>query len=254
MSPIRDNMPLYCSVLKEALTSDIAGILQVSSIAPKTILAILEADEAFCYWMDREFSPVSSSVEGWDEFIEKCRMYPKEKLCSVQEFIPNAKSLFEAQQESAPLFDQTQFEDTNILIWTTYDTDAHAGNILAHVLREDATGHAVYGLKKIDNGLNFPEKNRDLRNALIYLPNANSPLSLEGKAKIEAIDEEMIVEKMRSYGINSAIPAFYERMSLLKELARIEGITLYEINRKMTNLEYGYETTDTFDSTCYAWE
>lgn len=282
-SPIRDDMPLYLSSLKEALTYEAVKSIGIQSVAPKTILVILESP-GFSYFdlTDTQtgqnsdsfstqtqsyralmFKQIAQGVNGLQEgvlrfCIRKAGPPPREKLCSAQEFVSDSQPLFEVGQRlqdeygsdlvgMANRFDQKQFEETNILIWTTYDTDAHAGNILVHPLRLDEQGREVYGFKKIDNGLAFPNTNRQLRNALNYLPNMKRTLSDEGRAKIYAVDVDIISEKMKYYGMDNAIPSFLERISLLKELAMKEGITLEQINKEMTKLENGYEDSSRYN-------
>lgn len=227
-SPIREDMPLYCSSLKEAVAYQFAQALSLDAhIAPPTALALIKSDKFFYL---QEMSELNLDVET-----------PREKLCSVQEFIQDAKPLFEINHEQgsslAPQFDQKQFEELNLFIWALYDTDAHEGNILGVVLRHDENGQPIYGLKKIDNGLTFSKRNRYLRNALAYLPNASCPLSDEGKEKLLNADVEALSEIMREYKLDYAIPAFHKRMSLLKKLALQPAITLKEINDKLREME-----------------
>jgi hypothetical protein len=239
MSPIRDNMPLYLSSLREALASQIANSANLGNVVPKTVLAVLESDR-FSYLIDR-ISPSEMS-----RYLAECGPDLKEKLCSVQEFVPNAKTLFEARhdlqmaglsdEEIANRFDQRDFEDANILIWTTYDTDAHAGNILVYAKGTDAIGNEILGLKKIDNGLAFPDKNRQLHNSLSNLPNARRPLSEEGRAKIAALDPDALSAQLEAYGLSSAVPALRERIAYLKELSQKPDITLHQINQEMSKL------------------
>jgi hypothetical protein len=235
-SPLRNHMPLYLSSLREALTYQIGMSIGVSEIAPKTMLAILESS-GFSYLIDR-ISP--SEI---DRYLEHCGPDLREKLCSVQEYVNGAKTLFEAQQELqmgglsdeeiANRFDTRDFEDANILIWTTYDTDAHAGNILVYPKGTDAIGTEILGFKKIDNGLAFPDKNKQLHNALSYLPNAKRSLSEEAREKIAALDIEALSEQLIAYGLESAVHACKRRIVRLQQLAARPGITLYEINKKM---------------------
>lgn len=233
-SPIREDMPLYCSSLKETVAYQFAQALSLdANIAPPTALALIESKKFFYL---QEMSELTLDVET-----------PREKLCSVQEFIQDAKPLFEINhKENAIQFDQKQFEELNLFIWALYDTDAHAGNILGVVLRHDENGQPIYGLKKIDNGLTFPERNRYLRNALAYLPNASCPLSDEGKQKLLNADVEALSEIMKEYKLDHAIPAFHKRMALLKELALQPAITLKEINDKLREME-----SDDHSSSCY---
>lgn len=239
VSPICDDIPLYLSSLREALTYKIAQSIRVEQITPKTVLAMLESGK-FPYLLDRV------SDKEINRYLEECGPDLREKLCSVQEYVSHAKTLFEAQQELqssrlsdeeiANRFDQRDFEDANLLIWTTYDTDAHANNILVYAKGTDSIGNEILGIKKIDNGLAFPDKNRELRNALAYLPNAKRPLSEEGRIKIETLDIERLSQELETYGLGSAVPALQKRLTRLKELAKQPEITLYQINKEMKKL------------------
>lgn len=235
-SPVRSYMPLYLSAFREAAAWDIANAIGVGSIVPKTRLAILECD-SFADFSERV------SQKEFDSYMEQVGSSGREKLCSVQEFVPNSKSLFEALQELqqlglsdeeiGPRFDQKDYEEINILLWTTYDTDGHSGNFLCYPKGADSLGNEILGLKKIDNGLAFPDRNKQLRNHLKYLPNARLSLSEEGRAKIAAINVEEIVRKLEIYHLDSAIPAFRQRIIYLKKLAKKPEITIKEINHKM---------------------
>lgn len=239
MSPVRANMPLYLSSMREVLAFKIAQSIGVDSIVPKTTLGIFESDRF------HDFSN-GVSLDELKRYMEQCGPADKEKLCSVQEFVPNAKSLFEAihelemsdlsDEEIANRFDQSHFEEANILLWTTYDTDGHLGNFLVYPKGVDEIGNEILALKKIDNGLAFPDKNKNLRNNLSYLPNAKRELSAEGKAKIAAIDVEAIAKQFEEMGLESAIPALKERILVLQELAQRPGITLKEINTEMSKI------------------
>lgn len=239
MSPFRDHMPLYRSSLREGLTYQIAASIRVTNVAPRTVLAIMQSDSFY------DFSD-GVSLKEISNFEESCGKATREKLCSVQEFIPNSKTLFEAlhdlqmaglsDAEIAARFDQSDFEDANILLWTTFDTDGHSGNFLVYQKRIDEIGNEILGLKKIDNGMSFPEKNKQLRNHLAHLPNAKIPLSEQAKAKIAALDIDRLSDQMRAFGLESAIPALQQRIPLLKEYAARPGITIKEINTLMSNI------------------
>jgi len=239
MSPLRDNMPLYHSSMREVLGSLIAEAIGVCDVVPKTVFGIFESDKFHDFSEGVSFSELQ-------RYMEQCGTVTREKLCSVQEYVPNSKSLFEAihelemsglsDEEIAQRFDQSNFEDANILLWTTYDTDGHMGNFLVYPKGMDQTGNEILGIKKIDNGLAFPDKNEQLRNNLSYLPNANKELSAEGKAKIDAIDVDRLAAQFEKMGLESAIPALKERIPYLKELAARPGITLKEMNTAMSKI------------------
>jgi len=239
VSPIRAYLPLYKSAMREVLAYRMAVHLGVAQIVPKTSLAILKSDQ-FHDFLE------GVSAEERKRYLELCGEPDLEKLCSIQEYVPNAKSLFEALQdfqmagltdaEIAARFDQTDFEDANILLWTTYDTDGHMGNFLVVPKGTDAIGNQMLGLKKIDNGLAFPDKNVQLRNNLAYMPNAQRPLSEQAKAKIAEIDVDRLAKEFEAMGLETAIPALYERMAALKNLAKEPGITIKQINKIMTKI------------------
>jgi hypothetical protein len=239
LSPVRSYMPLYLSSMREVLAYQISEILGCGGIVPKTTLGIIESDQ-FHELLD-EIDPSERH-----RYFEYCSFADREKLCSVQEYVHGAKNLFEAihEMEDANLtdeeignrFDQEDFENANLLIWTTFDTDAHMGNFLVYPKGVDEVGNEILGLKKIDNGLAFPDKNEQLRNNLVYLPNAKSPLSEEAKCKIAAIDVDLLAKQFELMGLESAIPALKSRISYLKSLANEPGITIKEINRQMTKL------------------
>lgn len=238
-SPLRTHIPLYESSMREVLAYEIACSIGVGGIVPKTSLAIIESEK---------FHQFSDQIRGDERsrYFELCPPDDREKLCSVQEFVQNGKTLFEAihELEGAGLsddeitqrFDQDDFEAANILLWTTYDTDGHMGNFLVYPKGVDEIGNELLGLKKIDNGLAFPEKNRQLRNNLSYLPNAKLPLSEEGLRKIGAMDVEKLAQQFEKMGLESAIPALRERIPYLQKVAQEPGITLKEINRKLIQL------------------
>lgn len=238
-SPLRQNMPLYRSSMREVLAYEIAKLIGVGSIVPKTVFAILESEK---------FHDLNDevSVDEMKRFLEIVGDVDKEKLCSVQEYVQNSKSLFEAihdleaaglnDEEIANRFDQVDFEDANILLWTTYDTDGHMGNFLVYPKGFDSIGNEILGLKKIDNGLAFPEKNKQLRNNLSYLPNAKRELSDAAKAKIAAIDVDSLAAQFENLGLDSAVPALKERIAKLQELAQQPNITIKELNTAMTNI------------------
>ncbi|HSX11294.1 MAG TPA: hypothetical protein VLF94_06250 [Chlamydiales bacterium] len=239
MSPIREHMPLYCAPFREVATYDIACLIGVDGVAPKTVLTILDSPS---------FYDFSESVAREELFSYEMQVGPpdKEKLCSAQEYVPNSQTLSAVVQELqamelndeeiAARFDQNDFEDANILIWTTYDTDAHRGNILCYPKGTDALGNEILGLKKIDNGLAFPEENQELRNALAYLPNATKPLSEEARTKIASIDVDAVAEKLKTHHLDTSIKALRERMESLKTLAQDRSLTIQEINRAMRYL------------------
>jgi hypothetical protein len=171
----------------------------------------------------------------------------KEKLCSIQEFIPNMTALFAliqdwideklSDEEVLQSINQNDFEDAMIFIWLIFDNDAHAENIYIPLESERESEVKVYHLMKIDNGLSFPLKNSDLYNSLAFFPNAELCLSSRAKQCIRDISVVEIVELMKLFELEEAIDAFLERAQILKELARRENITFSEIDLRLCALE-----------------
>lgn len=236
---IRKDIFPYFSPMREVLASQIANLASLHDVVPKTILTLIESDQ-FHDLADRVASEERERYQELIPFIDH------EKLCSAQEYIPNATSLFEAlhemqdnrlsDQEISARFDPQSFEEANLLVWLTGDTDAHGGNFLVYPKGVDAIGNEILGLKKIDNGLAFPEDNGYIVNALAYLPNANEPLSEEGKQLIKALDIQELSKPFEKLGLDSALKAFKERVMALKNCAKQPGITLREIHNLMIRL------------------
>lgn len=208
---VRTHIPLYRTAQTDALAYQVACELGVGSFTPEAHLAILS-------------HPVFYGEE-------------KEKLCSVQRFLPCQYNLVELIQS---LLDRgvpqtswvSQLADRSekmmLYIWCIGDTDAHVDNF--PILNE-------MEVVKIDNSLSFPDVNSHLFDALFYLPHARNLLSEEGKKYIQTIPKERIVEKMHFFEMQSAASAFLERVSLLQALAERDGLTLAEIELRLRALE-----------------
>lgn len=238
-SPLRKNMPLYRSCMREVLAYRIAQVIGARSIVPKTEFIIMKSEHF--HDLFEEIAP-----EERKRYSEIFGPADKEKLCSVQEYVDGGMSLFEALQdlqsrdlsdaEIADRFDQKDFEEANMLLWATYDTDGHSGNFLVYSKGTDLVGNEILGLKKIDNGLAFPDKNSQMRNNLSYMPNASRELSEETKAKILALDVEQLAAEFEKVGLDSATGAMKKRIPILQELVKRDGITIKDINNELSKI------------------
>lgn len=226
---VRNGIPLYRSAQTDAFCYTLAAMCGIGSITPKTVMHILSSENYY---------DISSLLQGEEqELFHRFTGFPdREKLCSVQEFVENSDDLYNIMHELpqndsdlAEAFDQQDIEEASLFTWLTGDTDAHSGNFRAYVKRVDANGKPVYGLKKIDNGLTFAEKNDGLYSVLQYFPNAGRPLSKETIDKIRSIPMEQILEKMDDYQLGNTKDAFIERVSVVKLLAERDGISIEEI-------------------------
>ena len=216
---IRRNVPLYHAAMREALAYKIALEAGLEGVVPNTKLAVLRADQFY------------DCEEG---------VSSQEKLCSVQEYVRSSKNLFEmishleneglSKSEIEARFDQDDFEAVNLLVWVTGDTDAHFGNILAYPKE-----NGLIGLKKIDNGLAFPDTNEACFNALVAFRKAKDPLSDSMKEKIAGLKVESLARQLASYGLGSAVPALRARVLLLQELALVPDMTIRVLNRMVAS-------------------
>lgn len=224
---IKAGIPLYRSSLTEALCYEVAKICQLEHITPMTFLSILFHPHFF--YLSKGLCP--------------------NKLCSVQTYIENSYSLHKilgelfalniGEKELQEQFDQEDFEDINLFIWLTYDNDAHPENFRAYPKKINEKGMTVYGIKKIDNSLCFPEKNTHFFNSLMYFPNALEPLSAKIRQKILELPVEEINRCIHKYGLYSTSLAFYERISILKQLAQETEMTYYECSLRLDLLGKG---------------
>jgi hypothetical protein len=237
---VRPNIPLYRSAQTDVLAFRIASLMGIAEITPETVMAIIS---------NSEFYDLSDhlTAEELQDFIKDTGSIDREKLCSIQTFIPDSKELFEvihewlhanySNDQIESFIDQNDFEDANLFIWSIYDNDAHGGNIRVYVKKTDEHGNKIYGIRKVDNGLSNPEKNRYLVNYLAYLPNAEKALSERAKAKIAQIPISEIAAEMRNFEMEACIDAFKERIEVLQILAKRKDITIAEINLRMSALE-----------------
>ncbi len=218
---IREHIPLYRSAQTDAFCSTFASLCGIGSITPKTVMHVISSENYY---------DISSLLlgKGRDRFLLSTGSPDQEKLCSVRELVPNSESLRSAQQHSKD-YDQKDLEEVSLFIWLTGDTMAGSNNVLAYVKLVDSNGKRIYGLKKIDNTLSFPEKNGGFFTNVSNFPNVHLPLSKEIIAKISSIPTKQILKKMDDYQLGNAKDAFTERVSIIQELAQRQEITIEEI-------------------------
>lgn len=232
---VRDHIPLYHSSSSESATYALAKEVGIDNVVPTTAMAIVRSSI---------FYDLSSRLEEKEreQFLALCGAADEEKLCSVQAFIPDSLDLNQAMHEwleagldqVAPIpIDQEDFEDVNLLLWLTYDADGHSSNFRLYFKGLDEEGKAYYGLKKIDGGLTFPEKNAYLLNYLGYLPNAKDPISVSLREKIASIKEANLLTILDKHGLHYAKEPLLERIGVLKELALRPEITVEEMNHRL---------------------
>jgi hypothetical protein len=223
------NGEILLAAFREIAVYNTAKWIGVDSISPPTALAILKSDR-FHDIMDGSMGPEFGPAN-------------KEKLCSLQQFVPNSETLFETLQdlqqrglsddEINARFDQNDFENCNLLLWVTGDTDGHGGNFLTYPKGKDEFGQTIFGLKKIDSGLAFPDTYGSFYNILAQLPNAKQTLSEEGRQKILDLNPEGVAAILRENGLESSIPAARERIDFLKNLITDSSLTIKAMNRTL---------------------
>lgn len=235
----RPRIPLYRSHQTDILASRVAEIIGMQEVTPTTSLSIVRS---------QDFYDISDSICAEDRslFLKTTGEPDREKLCSLQEYFPHEQDLrglsdewldlHVTEWEIARAIDQTSFEEVTFFIWLLYDNDAHGGNILVYIKNHTQEGKPIYGLKKIDNGLSFPEKNDSLVNLLAFLPNAHRPLSERMQERIRTLPIQQLIDEIKNFDLHSTIPAFLERVETLQELAT-RNLTIYEIDLRLSALE-----------------
>jgi hypothetical protein len=235
----RESIPLYRSAQTDAFCWEVASLAGLTVSTPRTVIGIVEDSGFYDFSLDLK-------EEVKDRVLQDSGMPDIEKLCFVQEFIPDSQNLLErlhefyteelSDEEIASRFDQDDFEQVCLLLWLSFDNDAHGGNFLTYVKRTDAFGNKIYGLKKIDNNLSFPEKNTQYIDILAWLPNALLPISAKLKQTIANLPVDQILQRMDDYELFNCKEAFKERVEIIKTLAQREGITTAEIDLRMSIL------------------
>jgi hypothetical protein len=237
---VREGISLYHSAQIDAFCWEVARLCGLENTTPKTLMGILTHDGFYDLIMVLD-------PETQEQFILETGPPDFEKLCSIQEFIPDSQDLNEllhelyaqglSDEEIAARFDQKEFEEVCLLLWLSYETDGHMGNFRVYVKRVNEKGEKIYGIKKIDNSLSFPRKHQtDYLNVLRWLPNALFPLSSELKTKIALTPIEHILDKAAIYELETCREPFKERIDILKQLAQREGITLAEVDIRISLL------------------
>ncbi len=233
---VRAKIPLYQSAKIDLLASNLATHLGMADVTPKTIMAILYHDG-----FHDVVELLDSKKYDSDEVRFLLATIDKEKLCSAQEFVQGAKSVWSWMYDGDSderCIDYSSFEDANIFMWSTFDGDGHGENILVYEKATSSEGLPVYGFKKIDNDLGFPTSNQghNPKNILISLEAAHRPLSNAAKEKILSFDVAPFVDRLHELGCEDRIEAFLERMTLMKLLAKKDGITIREFDTEMRQL------------------
>ncbi len=201
----RTSIAGYESSQRDALCYEVAKILGMERITPQTVMGIVTSEQFF--------------GEG-----------DKEKLCSIQEYLPDTISLYDfiKQDGDTALIDQEDYEMANIFVWVIFDNDAHPRNFRLY------QKGSLWGIKKIDNSLSFPEKNKNLTNFLPLLPQGQNKLSFIAKQKIIDIPLDKIEEKMLYFELPKlAIESMKARIRFLEELVGTEDLTFAQIEERL---------------------
>lgn len=233
----RKDIPLYRSAQTDSLGFLVAEAMGLTSITPRTEMHIISSSAFY----DVTFQLSDSDKEKLSPLIGSPDI---EKLCSVQEFVVDSENMqhqvYQWMQEG--LTEETldtylcpkDFEDANLFIWVTGDTDAHPGNFLVYKKELGEEDPVIYGIKKIDNGLSFPDDNSDFTNFLMYFDVKQPPLTDRLRDKIREIPIEKIVKSMQELEMSiSSIVACVKRIRLIQELAKRKNMSIYEINLRL---------------------
>ncbi|MGE5196466.1 MAG: hypothetical protein ACM3JI_03955 [Anaerolineae bacterium] len=232
---VRPDIPSYQSVERDALTSEVARLLSLEMMTPKTVIDIVFYEGFYDLKLDQEnqqgsYGPANETSN-------------KKKLCSIQSYAPHTTDLFDLLNRwsdraipnsvIASLIDQNDFEAIMLLMWISYENDGHSGNVLTYPKALNAKGQTIFGLTKIDNSLCFPEKNTGYVNTLATLPNSNRFLSSKMKQRIASLPIQQIIDLMHKFELDSSEIAFLERAELLHNLSQRDDLTIAQIDYRM---------------------
>ncbi len=223
-------LPGYQSAQTATLCSEIAQIVGIGHITPKTELMIID-HESFHLIYDDFDEQLASLVSG------EMGLISREKLVSIQEYLTDALPFDEAYhdalvQQEEFLLDQADFEAVMVFMWLTFENDGHLGNFLVDH-REDGK----WGVRKVDNNLSLPEENCGYHNALGYFKaNMDHKLSDEMRSLIANIDVEKILDAFDRLGKSArSKEAFLERCTLLQKMSE-KGASLQTIEQEMVRM------------------
>lgn len=218
---VREGIPLYRSAQTDAACWEIATLSGLPTTTPMTVMAIVDHLQFYTHGTD------------------------KEKLCSVQEYLPHAQKLDSwteellmqglTPEEIGMQIDQSDFEEACLFIWLIYDTDANSTNFCIFEKSSESSG-GRYGLKKIDNDLSLPEQATGYFNVLAYFPNALLPASAALRGKITGLPIDKLLAVLEKYELSLCKELFLKRLELLQTEVQTEGITLAEMDELIKRL------------------
>lgn len=206
--------------IREVLVYKIAEEMQIADIVPRTELAILQ-------------SPDFQLTDPSDPFIN-ASYHQKEKLCSLQEFVPGSISIkaYKDSRAGEPNIDPEDLEKAFILTTVTGDRDAHLGNFLIYLKTPE-----ICGLKKIDGECSNPAMNAYHIDGLMELEQSKMDLSEQGIETILHLNIDHINKILAQYKMEKSIPALEERIRALQAIAarcRITPLTLRQVDYLMS--------------------
>ena len=251
---VRRGIPLYTTVQAEVLAYQVAKDLGFNHLTPRTAMVIFKSEE---------FHDIMDNVEELkgkdrDKILQTIGgEADREKLCSMQEFVPNSIELLEflsslqqksriedltAHQQGDTILraiNQRDFEDCLLFACVVGETDGNCGNYRLLPESVDEWGDLTYRMVKVDNALTFTEKNSEFDIFLTEFPQATRLISEQGREFLLQFNEEKInavIDKMCLFDRSEeAVKAFKTRIRVLKECAAIEDITLKEICNAMNH-------------------
>lgn len=228
-------IPLFSAAKNEHLTGVVANEIGVAGSTAKSQMMILKSES---------FHDITDGIDGdKDELHELYENYgspDKEKLCIVQEFIPDCKDIGEILLDKSNLsqlelmgmdsternklersylptdIDQDMYEDAVILALVSGECDGNAGGFLIADKIDSNTGkRPVY---KIDNAATFTEDNSSLITGSVWLLNcSDKPMSDRARSLVKGLNSDTIANLMKEQGYSSiTIDNMKERVLVMK--------------------------------------
>ncbi len=236
----RPGVSTYSGVQNEEMATLVAEHLGIADSTVRSEQMVLTSDT---------FHDFTDSLTGdRSEFHELYGAPDREKLCTVQEFIPDAsdvglllltslnkdqdefmsidrESRDALERESLPKnINQTMFEHAVILSLVCGEVDGNAGNYLLATTDDPQTN--TRNIYKIDNAATFPSHNEAIETGANWVLNAyEKPITGETREMVSKIDVRALEKLMRQRGYSQdAIKSMKARVATMKDFANEETL------------------------------
>lgn len=211
---------------------ELVHVQSAGVVNPKKICSIQS-------WVENG-SNLDQIVNQWtDQACDELEAIRKTRNSAKDEILPLTEDYI--QDYIGKRIDFDDFEDCNVLVWTSGETDANTGNYLAYL---KDTSKNTYGLIKIDNAYAYPESNKGFLNTLVrFKVLAYRPISARARKILMRIEKQHYQQPLTKYEIGEkALEATEKRIEVIKKiLEEFPEITHHEMDFRLKLFAKGGE-------------